>query len=55
MGLAIGTLMPLAANVGPIMRALSRTLRDALDVYHRVVNEFTVQVIKLEKRGISLT
>ncbi len=54
-GLLVGTLMPLAANVGPIMRALSRTLRDALNVYHRVVNEFSVQIIKLEKRGISLT
>ena len=38
MGVLVGTLMPLAANIVPINRALSKTLRDALDVYHRVVN-----------------
>jgi hypothetical protein len=36
------------------MRALSKTLRDSLDLYHRVVDEITVSVVKLEKLGLSI-
>jgi hypothetical protein len=32
---------------------MSRTLRDALDVYHQVQSETTVRIIKLEKIGLS--
>ncbi len=32
---------------------MSRTLRDALDIYHQVQSEVTVRVIKLEKLGLS--
>lgn len=34
-------------------RALSRTLRDALDIYHQIQSEITVRIIKLEKMGLS--
>ena len=34
MGLALGLVMPVVAIMGPIGRALSKTLRDALDIYH---------------------
>jgi len=37
-GVAIGTIMPLVANYGPVRRALSSTLRDALDVYRKTSN-----------------
>ncbi len=33
-------------------RALTHTLRDALDVYHQTRSETTVQIIRLEKLGL---
>jgi hypothetical protein len=45
--------MPLVANVGPIRRALSRTLRDALDIYHQVQAETSVKMVKLKGMGFS--
>ena len=36
-----------------MQRALSRTLRDALDVYHQVQSETMVRIIKLESLGLS--
>jgi hypothetical protein len=36
------------------MRALSKTLRDSLDLYHRTVNDIYVNVVKLEKMGVSI-
>eukprot|EP01114_Cavostelium_apophysatum_P002845 TRINITY_DN1253_c0_g3_i1.p1 TRINITY_DN1253_c0_g3~~TRINITY_DN1253_c0_g3_i1.p1 ORF type:complete len:1241 (+),score=361.47 TRINITY_DN1253_c0_g3_i1:25-3723(+) len=53
LGVTLGLCMPLIAIVGPIRRALSHTLRDALDIYHQVQSETTVQIIKLEKMGLS--
>lgn len=50
----LGIFIPLVSNVLPILRALSKTLRDSLDIYHRTVNEILVTVVKLEKMGISL-
>jgi ABC-type antimicrobial peptide transport system permease subunit len=54
LGAALGLAMPLISNVLPILRALSKTLRDSLDLYHRVLNEASVQVLKLERMGLSL-
>lgn len=54
-GFLLGILMPLLSNILPIVRALSKTLRDSLDLYHRVVNVFAVRVMKLEKLGISFS
>eukprot|EP00741_Cyanophora_paradoxa_P007415 tig00001128_g7174.t1 len=53
-GVVLGLLMPLLANVGPIRRALSRTLRDALDIYHQSFSEVTVRMMRLEELGLSL-
>jgi len=50
----IGLVMPLIANTVPIRRALSRTLRDSLDVYHHVLSDVSVKVIRLANLGIHL-
>ena len=42
-----GVSMALVGNIAPISRALSRTLRDSLDVYHHVVGSVSVRVMKL--------
>jgi hypothetical protein len=55
LGVLVGVLMPLAGVVLPIRRALSQTLRDALDVYHNVVNDTVVRIRRLENVGASLT
>jgi len=51
----MGILVPLISNIGPIIRSLGKTLRDSLDVFHRIVSEVTVKVMKLETLGISIT
>eukprot|EP00455_Lapot_gusevi_P003462 TRINITY_DN11415_c0_g1_i4.p1 TRINITY_DN11415_c0_g1~~TRINITY_DN11415_c0_g1_i4.p1 ORF type:complete len:879 (-),score=175.03 TRINITY_DN11415_c0_g1_i4:116-2752(-) len=51
---ALGLVMPLIANVVPIQRALSSTLRDSLDMYHHVINEVSVKVLKLSEMGLDL-
>lgn len=54
LGVVLGILLPLISNIVPISRALSKTLRDSLDIYHQVTSETTVQMIKLENIGLSL-
>ncbi len=54
LGFGIGFIMPLISNILPIIRALSKTLRDSLDLFHREINVFRVNVMKLEKLGVSL-
>lgn len=51
--LILGILMPLISNIIPIQRALSRTLRDSLDIYHQTSQQITVQMIKLESLGLN--
>jgi len=45
--------MPIISNILPIKKALSKALRDSLDLFHRVVNDILVTVVKLEMMGIS--
>lgn len=45
--------MPIVSNILPIKKALSKALRDSLDLFHRVVNDLLVTVEKLERMGIS--
>lgn len=52
-GISIGILIPVISNIIPIQRALSKTLRDSLDMYHRVINEISVQIMKLSDLGLS--
>lgn len=53
MGAGVGLLMPLVALIGPVMKSLSKTLRDSLDLYHSAVNDTLVTVTKLESLGLS--
>lgn len=49
----VGLAMPIISLLGPVRRALSNTLRDALDIYHQTNSETVVKVVKLEKLGLS--
>lgn len=53
LAVVLGFVMPIIANVVPIKRALSNTLRDALDIYHQVTSTVRVSVMKLETIGLS--
>lgn len=55
MGFMLGIIMPLISNSLPIYRALSKTLKDSLDLFHRTIDEITVRTLKLEKLGISFS
>lgn len=55
LGMVVSIGMPIVSNILPIMRALSKTLRDSLNIYSRVINEIHVQILKLEKMGLSPT
>eukprot|EP01091_Cochliopodium_minus_P014119 TRINITY_DN4729_c1_g3_i1.p1 TRINITY_DN4729_c1_g3~~TRINITY_DN4729_c1_g3_i1.p1 ORF type:complete len:1147 (+),score=296.15 TRINITY_DN4729_c1_g3_i1:490-3441(+) len=48
----IGLVLPIVSNIAPIKNALSRTLRDSLDVYHTTPGT-SVKMIKLENLGLS--
>jgi ABC-type antimicrobial peptide transport system permease subunit len=52
-GVAVGVLMPIVANVGPISRALQRSLRDSLDKYHSENDTVKVTIIALSKVGLA--
>jgi ABC-type antimicrobial peptide transport system permease subunit len=49
----VGLVMPLVSNIFPIRRALTKTLRDSLDVYHHVADEVSITVVKLSQLGLS--
>ncbi|CAK88800.1 unnamed protein product (macronuclear) [Paramecium tetraurelia] len=51
--ISLGITMPIISNILPIKKALSKALRDSLDLFHRVVNDILVTVVKLEMMGIS--
>ena len=53
-GVLIGFIVPLIAIYVPTSRALSKTLRDSLDVYHHVASDIKVTIIRLEKLGFSV-
>ena len=49
----MGLLMPFIANIMPIRQAIQKELKDALDIYRKTVDDFTVKIKRLEKMGIS--
>eukprot|EP01105_Mastigella_eilhardi_P014560 TRINITY_DN3312_c0_g1_i1.p1 TRINITY_DN3312_c0_g1~~TRINITY_DN3312_c0_g1_i1.p1 ORF type:complete len:1294 (-),score=364.22 TRINITY_DN3312_c0_g1_i1:27-3428(-) len=49
-----GFFMPIVANIVPIRRALSKVLRDALDLYHNVQSEKAVKIQRLENMGLQM-
>lgn len=53
LGVLIGLLLPICANIIPIQRALSKNLRNSLDLYHRTVNEVSVTIKRVEEMGLS--
>jgi hypothetical protein len=53
LSVGVGFVMPLVSLIGPVQRALGKTLRDALDLYHTVINDVTVTITKLENLGLS--
>ncbi|ORX53870.1 hypothetical protein BCR36DRAFT_348918 [Piromyces finnis] len=55
LGISIGFFIPVFGIVGLVKRALTKTLRDALDIYHHVVSEAQVKIQKLEDIGMSLS
>jgi len=55
LGVCIGTFLPILANSLPIQRALSKGLRDALNLYHHTISDIYINIIKLENMGTSLT
>ncbi|KAI9168390.1 hypothetical protein H9P43_007762 [Blastocladiella emersonii ATCC 22665] len=54
LGLVLGLVLPVLGMLVPIRRALSQTLRDALDVYHNVVFDSVVTISRLRDVGINL-
>ncbi len=46
--------MPIISNILPIQRALSKTLRDGLNLMRHSISDISVQIVKLENMGISL-
>jgi hypothetical protein len=53
-GIAIGITMPFISNIFPIRRALSKALRDGLDLLRRSMNEIYVRIVRLNSMGLSL-
>lgn len=49
----LGIAMPLISTLVPMRRALSRTLAESLNLYHKSASETTVNVQKLEDLGLS--
>ena len=55
LGLFIGILAPIFSVLEPVYRALSKTLRDSLDLYRKNISDLKITFIKLEKLRISTT
>ena len=53
-GIMMGPLIPLFANIYPIKTALGKNLRESLDLNKRPTNSVGVKVQKLEDVGVSL-
>lgn len=54
LGVALGLVLPLAANIIPIMKALSKNLRASLDMYHRSVDGLSVSMKTAQNYGLSV-
>ena len=55
LGLLTGIGIPLFSNIYPIKQALGTKLRDALDLSRQSVDDFEVQVLRVENAGISIS
>lgn len=43
----MGILVPLIANYLPVRQAMSKSLRDSLDVYRKTIDDMTVTMTKI--------
>ena len=55
LGLGLGFNMPILANVVPLLKTLSKRLRDSLDLYRRGVDEVVVEIVRFEKMGVGVS
>jgi ABC-type antimicrobial peptide transport system permease subunit len=55
LGIVTGVVVPMVSNIYPIKQALGTSLRDALDRFRQGVDEMSVQFIRMENAGTSLT
>jgi len=53
LGVFLGLMMPLGSNIWAIKRALGKTIRDSLDIFHTGINDVMVKIVKLENFGVS--
>ena len=51
-GLFVGFIIPIGANILPIRQALGKNLRNSLDLNHRSTGELSVQITRLEEIGV---
>ncbi len=49
----MGIVIPLFANYIPVRQAMSKSLRDSLDIYRKTIDSLTISMTKLENMGIS--
>ena len=49
----LGILLPLCSNIIPIRKAVATSLRDALDIFRKKVDSFTITMTQMEDLGIS--
>lgn len=54
-GLLVGCVIPVGANILPIRRALGKNLRTSLDLNHRSTGELTVSVTRLSEIGMDVS
>jgi hypothetical protein len=52
-GLIMGIIVPLVSNYLPVRSAMSKSLRDSLDIYRKTIDDLTVQMTNIENMGIS--
>lgn len=53
-GVFLGIFMPIFTNIFTVKRALSKQIRDSLDIFHTGANDVIIKIIRLEDYGISL-
>jgi len=53
LGTCLGIFIPVFSNILPIQKALSKTIRDSLDIYHHQASDLTIKITKLSSNWFS--
>lgn len=53
LGILAGLTLPLISSYFPVKKALSSNLKDSLSIFNKKINDISVNIIKLEKMGVS--